>query len=111
MRRSSRRYPMSAIALTALLSVCAIIFAGRPDVDRGADAASGSLPSVPSGARPGPDVLYAPAPAAPQLENRHPRFDAEPLLVSGHEAYVLGEYIYQDHIYDDYGSDTNGSGA
>jgi hypothetical protein len=68
-----------------------------------------SLPAVPSGARPGPDVLYAPPPRAPQLENRNPRFDAPPLLVSGTEAYVNGEYLYQDYLYDDWGSDTNGS--
>ncbi|MGH3355569.1 MAG: hypothetical protein ACRDOJ_06695, partial [Nocardioidaceae bacterium] len=65
---------------------------------------SGSLPSVDSGAAPGPDVLYAPAPAAPQLENRDPRFTAEPLLVSGNEAYADGEYLYQDYLYDDYGA-------
>ncbi len=70
-----------------------------------------SLPSVTSGARPGPDVLYAPAPAAPQLESRSPRFTAPPLLVSGQEAYVAGEYLYQDFLYDDYGSDTDGAGA
>src|SRR5437667_11304114 len=70
-----------------------------------------SLPSVSSGARPGPDVLYASAPSAPQLENRNPRFNASPLLVSGTEAYVNGEYLYQDFLYDDYGSDTDGSGG
>src|SRR5436309_15869914 len=70
-----------------------------------------SLPSVRSGARPGPDVLYAPPPAAPQLENRDPRFRAAPLLVSGTEAYVNGEYLYQDYLYDDNGSNTNGSGG
>src|SRR3989441_6039893 len=70
-----------------------------------------SLPSVSSGARPGPDVLYASAPSAPQLENRNPRFNASPLLVSGTEAYVNGEYLYQDYLYDDYGSNTNGSGG
>src|SRR5207237_219452 len=74
-------------------------------------ARAGSLPSVSSGARPGPDVLYAPAPAAPQLENRNARFSAPPLLVSGQEAYVAGEYLYQDFLYDDYGSDTDGQGA
>src|SRR5882672_1940957 len=62
-------------------------------------ASAGSLPVVASGARPGPDVLYAPAPAAPQLENRNPRFQAPPLLVSGQEAYVAGEYLYQDFLY------------
>src|SRR5438132_13732949 len=74
-------------------------------------ARGGSLPSVTSGARPGPDVLYAPAPPAPQLENRNPRFTAPPLLVSAQEAYVAGEYLYQDFLYDDYGSDTDGQGA
>ncbi|MEO6029682.1 MAG: alpha/beta hydrolase-fold protein [Candidatus Binatia bacterium] len=74
-------------------------------------ALPGSLPSVTSGARPGPDVLYAPAPVAPQLENRDARFTAAPLLVSGTEAYVNGEYLYQDYLYDDYGSDTDGQGA
>ena len=76
-----------------------------------ADGAARSLPAVSSGARPGPDVLYAPRPAAPQLENRDPRFVAEPLLVSGNEAYVDGEYLYQDHLFDDYGADTDGQGA
>src|SRR6185295_13168386 len=71
----------------------------------------GSLPSVTSGHRPGPDVLYAPAPTAPQLENRDPRFKAPPLLVSGQEAYAAGEYLYQDFLYDDYGSDTDGQDA
>ena len=47
----------------------------------------------------------------PQLENRDPRFSAAPLLVSGTEAYVAGEYLYQDFLYDDYGSNTDGLGA
>jgi dienelactone hydrolase len=63
--------------------------------------------ATPSGeARPGPAVLYAPPPAAPQLENRSDWFRAPPLLVSGAEAYRGGEYRYQDHLYDDYGADT-----
>jgi dienelactone hydrolase len=69
-----------------------------------------SLPFVTAGARPGPDVLYAPPPPAPQLQNRDPRFDAAPLLVSGNEAYVDGEYLYQDFLHDDCGSDTDGVG-
>jgi hypothetical protein len=67
-------------------------------------AAAPSLPHVRSGHRPGPDVLYAAPPAAPQLENRDPRFRAQPLLVSGTEAYLGGEYLYQDYLYDDHGS-------
>lgn len=63
-----------------------------------------SLPHVASGHRPGPDVLYAAPPAAPQLENRDPRFHAAPLLVSGTEAYAAGEYLYSDYLYDDHGS-------
>ena len=39
------------------------------------------------------------------------RFNASPLLVSGTEAYVNGEYLYQDYLYDDYGSDTDGRGG
>jgi len=66
--------------------------------------AAPSLPTVSSGHRPGPDVLYAPPPAAPQLQSHDQRFRAEPLLVSGTEAYVAGEYLYQDYLYDDHGS-------
>ncbi len=67
-------------------------------------AAAAAAPS--DGSRPGPAVLYAPPPAAPQLENRSDWFKAPPLLVSGAEAYGGGEYRYQDHLYDDYGADT-----
>jgi len=63
-----------------------------------------SLPSVTDGARPGPEVLYAPAPDAPQLDSTDPRFRVAPLMVSGTEAYDAGEYVYQDYLYDDHGS-------
>lgn len=70
-------------------------------------SASG-LPSVNSGPRPGPDILYADATIAPPLTNDpNSPFVAEPLLVQGQEAYVNGEYLYQDFIYDDYGSDVD----
>jgi pimeloyl-ACP methyl ester carboxylesterase len=101
-----------ARAAFAVLGVAFVLFSGAgPAVDSPALASGASLPSVSSGARPGPDVLYSPPPAAPQLENRHPRFNAAPLLVSGQETYIDGEYLYQDYLYDDYGSDTNGTGA
>lgn len=80
----------------------------------GSDAvakAPGTLPSVASGARPGPAVLYADPPKAPQLENRDPRFKAAPILVMGQEAYADGEYLYQDWIYDDNGADTGADDA
>src|SRR3954462_15521484 len=68
-----------------------------------ASADPSSLPSVPSGARPGPDLLYAPAPRAPQLENGGV-WKAPPILVSGAEAYRDGEFLYQDFLFDDHGA-------
>src|SRR3954454_11102432 len=61
------------------------------------------LPSVGSGHRPGPDVLYQAPPRAPQLENAGP-WKAGPLLVSGAAAYRSGEYLYQDFLNDDRGA-------
>src|SRR3954469_13931272 len=66
-------------------------------------AMAGSLPSVASGPRPGPAILYAPPANAPQLENTAP-WKAEPILVSGSAAYRDGEYLYQDFLYDDHGA-------
>lgn len=60
--------------------------------------AAGATPGVPAG---GPDVLYAPQPDVPQLQNRDPRFQAPYQLVSGTERYVDGEYSYTDFLYDD----------
>jgi hypothetical protein len=62
-----------------------------------------SLPTVGSGHRPGPDILYAAAPKAPQLENVAP-FTAAPILVSGATAYRGGEFLYQDFLHDDRGA-------
>ena len=105
-RRGS--FPQSVSSLISWVCAATAVLAG-PATTFGAIPAS--LPSVPSGARPGPDVLYSDAPAAPQLENRDARFKAAPLLVSGNEAYVDGEYLYQDFLYDDYGPDSDGKGA
>jgi hypothetical protein len=66
-------------------------------------AGAGSLPWVSSGHRPGPDLLYAPAPRAPQLENTG-IWHAPPILVSGASSYRDGEFIYQDYLYDDHGA-------
>ena len=66
-------------------------------------ALAGSLPSVATGARPGPDILYEPPAKAPQLENAAP-WNADPILVSGSYAYRDGEYLYQDFLYDDHGA-------
>ncbi len=104
-RRAARALPIGTAGLALLLPV----MGGLTPASAQSSAGSGSLPSVSSGARPGPDVLYAAAPRAPQLENRSARFTAAPLLVSGAEAYTDGEYLYQDFLYDDYGTDTNGA--
>ena len=67
-------------------------------------AAGAELPSVGSGHRPGPDALYAPPPnEVPQLENAAP-WRAEPILVSGTQAYRDGEWLYQDYLHDDHGA-------
>src|SRR4051794_20625505 len=71
-------------------------------------AQADSLPTVRSGERPGPPLLYAKAPRVPQLEVQAP-FRARPLLVSGTDAYRDGEYLYQDYLYDDHGADTGAS--
>jgi len=85
-------------AVGAVAALVALALMAAP-----ADAASSSLPTVSSGARPGPDILYAPPPRAPQLENVAP-WKAPPILVSGAEAYRDGEFLYQDFLYDDHGA-------
>ncbi|WP_116040493.1 hypothetical protein [Amycolatopsis palatopharyngis] len=93
-------------------TVLATLVAFVPGLAAGVPAHAGEgPPAEPDGPLPGPPVLYAPPPHAPQLENRDRRFRADPLLVSGEEAYVDGEYLYQDFLYDDYGSDTDGVGG
>jgi predicted esterase len=90
---------MKRAALFAMLAVViAMPTAGR--------ASPGSLPFVWSGPRPGPDVLYAPLADAPQLENSN-GWEADPIMVSGADAYARGEYLYQDYIYDSYGANTS----
>src|SRR6476661_4151454 len=80
-----------------VVAVCLALCAFAPA------AHASSLPSVPSGHRPGPDVLYAPAPRAPQLENTGV-WKAPPILVSGASAYRSGEFLYQDFLYDSHGA-------
>lgn len=68
-------------------------------------AGAASLPTVSSGQRPGPPLLYEPAPSAPPLSVKAP-FAAKPLLVSGTDALRGGEYLFQDYLFDDRGADT-----
>jgi hypothetical protein len=86
-----------ALLAAALAIVAALALAGP------AGAAKSSLPTVASGPRPGPDLLYAPPAPAPQLSNTAP-WRAPPILVSGAEAYRGGEFLYQDYLYDDAGA-------
>ena len=79
---------LAAVAATAAVSA--------------APAGAASLYDGP-GPRPGPDILYADPPRAPQLENTGP-WRAAPILVSGATAYREGEFLYQDFLYDDHGA-------
>jgi hypothetical protein len=83
-----------AVAISAVASLALVAPA----------AAAAALPSVGSGARPGPDALYEPPPKeVPQLENAGP-WKAAPILVSGTQAYRDGEWLYQDYLHDDHGA-------
>jgi Prolyl oligopeptidase family len=68
----------------------------------GAAADPGSLYQGPE-PRPGPAILYAKPPRAPQLTNAGV-WAAEPILISGASAYREGEFLYQDFLYDDLGA-------
>lgn len=58
-----------------------------------------------SSPRPGPAILYAPPPRAPQLENAPGSpWHAKPILISGTSAYRQGEFLYQDFLFDDRGA-------
>jgi hypothetical protein len=84
--------------LLAASSVVPGVAAAAPRV-----AGTSSLPSLPAGERPGPDILYAQPPVAPQLQNVAP-WSAAPIMVSGAEAYRQGEFLYQDYLFDDHGA-------
>lgn len=97
-----RARPVLAVLLSAALAAgTGIAQAGKPDAAQ--PAGGSSLPQVGSGARPGPDLLYADPPAAPQLENVR-GWKADPILVSGAESYRDGEWVYQDFLLDDHGA-------
>src|SRR5919197_4480211 len=85
-----------------LVTLGAILLAALAMLPASAQAATSSLYSGP-GARPGPDILYAPPASAPQLTNAGV-WKASPILVSGASAYRSGEFLYQDYLYDDHGA-------
>jgi hypothetical protein len=97
-----RARPALAALLSLALTTGIAVAQAAPPTGGPADPRD-SLPQVASGARPGPDVLYAPAPRAPQLENVR-GWKAEPILVSGAQSYRDGEWVYQDFLFDDHGA-------
>ena len=84
------------------IAACAAVLCAGLLAPGGAAADRGSLYRGP-GPRPGPDLLYAKPPRAPQLANRGV-WRAAPILVSGATAYRRGEFLYQDFLYDDHGA-------
>jgi hypothetical protein len=98
-----------ARTVIALTTAAAVLAGGAAWAERGQPTAatagsivSTGLPSV-SGPRPGPPILYAKPPRAPQLENAGV-WHAQPILVSGAQSYRDGEFVYQDYLYDDHGA-------
>jgi dienelactone hydrolase len=85
----------------AMRLICVVL--GVALVPWAAGAGSSTRPVVPP--RPGPAVLYAP-PAVPPLLRNANGWRAAPIMVAGAQAYVRGEYLYQDHVYDGFGADT-----
>jgi pimeloyl-ACP methyl ester carboxylesterase len=102
--RAVRALVRSMAAVTILAGLAGTTGCGDSQMlDRGAHASphQTETPGVPRG---GPDVLYAPLPVIPQLQNRDPRFRAAFEMVSGTERYIDGEYLYTDFLYDDEGT-------
>jgi hypothetical protein len=97
----TRIRPLLAVGVTAALLLGSAAAVGSPG--RHPSGSSTGLPRVESGHRPGPDILYAKPPRAPQLENTGV-WHAKPILVSGSDAYRDGEWLYQDYLYDDHGA-------
>ena len=82
----------------ALLAALALLLAAVPG------ARAGSLYNGP-GPAPGPAILYTPPATAPQLQNAPGSvWRAQPILISGSEAYRRGEFLYQGFLYDDHGA-------
>ncbi len=95
------RAVIGATALSCLLAACgssqAPVGTLTPPSTSGGSLYSGPEP------RPGPPILYAPPPRAPQLENTG-IWRAAPILISGASAYRDGEFLYQDFLFDDHGA-------
>ena len=100
--RVATRHPSTVRAALVLLIAALLALPAVPSMAQAATPRPG-LPAVDSGPRPGPDALYLPAPVAPQLQNTGP-WQADPILISGTQAYRNGEWLYQDFLFDDAGA-------
>ena len=89
---------MPAVRTTVPALAFAAALAAGPVPAAAAEALPADAPD-----RPGPAVLHAPPPVAPQLQNTGV-WQADPILVSGTHSYRDGEWVYQDFLYDDHGA-------
>ena len=87
-----------------LLAAIAILVAVASALTWGPPATATAHVGVPAGV-PGPAWLHRPLATTPILENVG-GWRAAPLLVSGADAHVDGEFVSQDFIYDAYGANS-----
>jgi len=92
------RLPRSAFVSLAVVGALAL--AGPAAVGLGTPSAAAPATVQQS---PGPDILHAPPPRAPQLENTGV-WRAKPTMVCHSSAYHSGEFVHQGCVYDDQGA-------
>jgi hypothetical protein len=97
-RDISRRAVLGAFGTVAAATGPGTTTAKPGDSPDGCPGADRVAPSAP-----GPDVLYDDSVSSPTLTPSD-GWDADPLLVSGGEAHIDGEYVYQGWVHDDYGA-------
>lgn len=101
--RHSRRCLISTLRRACLVASSVVFAAGVATAP--AQALAATQPAPTASPKPGPAILYAPPPRAPQLENAAGSgWRASPILVSGTSAYRMGEFLYQDYLFDDQGA-------
>src|SRR5205823_14013172 len=103
-RHGCRSSLTSTSRRTRMLALAVGLLSGLAGAALPAQAAT-TTPAVSFAPRPGPAILYAPPPRAPQLTNaRGSAWHAAPIMVSGASAYRQGEFLYQDYLFDDRGA-------
>jgi len=91
-------------AALALASGCALIASSAAAVaTEAATPMSATVATAVPASSPGPDILTAPPPRAPQLENTG-IWKAAPTMVCHTSAYRQGEFVHQGCVYDDQGA-------